>query len=104
MINMKVAISMDVDKISNSFEDCKYFLIVRIDDNEVKSTKVIFNDESGKKSIVKENVNAIICKNISEENYKKFSKKIEIYHAEGDDVDKNISLFIEGELSKISNP
>jgi predicted Fe-Mo cluster-binding NifX family protein len=101
---MKVAISMDVDKISNSFENCKYFLIVRIEDNEVKGTKVIFNDENGRKSIVKEKVNAIICKNINEENYKKFSKKIDVYHAEGDDVDKNISLFIEGKLTKITNP
>ena len=101
---MKVAISMDVDKISNSFENCKYFLIVRIEDNEVKGTKVIFNDENGRKSIVKEKVNAIICKSINEENYKKFSKKIDVYHAEGDDVDKNISLFIEGKLNKITNP
>ncbi|MEO2117556.1 MAG: NifB/NifX family molybdenum-iron cluster-binding protein [Methanocaldococcus sp.] len=101
---MKIAVSMDVDKISDSFEDCKYFLILRIDDNEIKSTKVIFNDENGQKSIIKEKVNAIICKSINEENYKKFSKKIDIYHAEGDDVDKNISLFIEGKLNKITYP
>ncbi len=101
---MKVAVSMDVDKISDSFEDCKYFLIVRIEDNEIKGTKVIFNDENGQKSIIKEKVNAIICKSINKENYKKFSKKMEIYHAEGNDVDKNISLFVEGKLNKITIP
>ncbi|GEM_PF-3816160 len=101
---MKVAVSMDVDKISDSFEDCKYFLIVRIEDNEIKGTKVIFNDKNGQKSLIKEKVNAIICKSINKENYKKFSKKMEIYHAEGNDVDKNISLFVEGKLNKITIP
>ncbi|AIJ06151.1 Dinitrogenase iron-molybdenum cofactor biosynthesis protein [Methanocaldococcus bathoardescens] len=101
---MKIAVSMDVDKISDSFEDCEYFLIVRIEDNEIKGTKVIFNDESGQKSIIKEKVSAIICKSINEENYKKFSKKMEIYYAEGNDVDKNVSLFVEGKLNKITIP
>jgi len=98
---MKVAISMKTDKISSNFEDCEYFLIVRIGDNEIKSTKVIFNDENAQKSILKEKVNAIICKGMNEENYKRLSKKIKIYNAEGDDVDKNISLFIEGKLNTL---
>ncbi|ACV25304.1 NifB/NifX family molybdenum-iron cluster-binding protein [Methanocaldococcus fervens] len=98
---MKIAVSMDVDKISDSFEDCKYFLIFRMEDNEIKGTKVIFNDENIQKALIKEKINALICKSINEENYKKFSKKIDIYHAEGDSVDKNISLFVEGKLNKI---
>ena len=98
---MKVAISMETDKISNNSEDCEYFLIVRIGDNEIKSTKVIFNDENAQKSILKEKVNAIICRGMNEENYKRLSKKIKIYNAEGDDVDKNISLFIEGKLNTL---
>ncbi|XRP97613.1 NifB/NifX family molybdenum-iron cluster-binding protein [Methanocaldococcus sp. 16A] len=101
---MKVAISMDVDKISDSFEDCKYFLIVKIENNEIKGTKVIFNDENSQKSIIKEKISAIICKRINKENYKKFSKKMEIYYAEGEDIDKNVSLFVEKKLNKITNP
>ena len=44
---MKVAISMDVDKISNSFENCKYFLIVRIEDNEVRAQKLYSTMKTG---------------------------------------------------------
>ncbi|NPA63177.1 MAG: hypothetical protein GXN95_06475 [Methanococci archaeon] len=96
---MKIIIPMRLDKISDEFENCEYFLIFEIKDGEINAVKTVFNDNCGEK--IKQKIDAVICKKINEKNYKKFSKKGVIYKAEGDDVDKNISLLLENKLKEL---
>lgn len=89
--NMKVAVPMDMDTISNA-DSAKYFLIFKIEEKEVIDTKTLLTLEE----MLKEKPNAVIVNK-----HEKFNGKMENYFCEKNDVDVCILEFIEGNLEKI---
>ncbi|MDD5606629.1 MAG: NifB/NifX family molybdenum-iron cluster-binding protein [Candidatus Pacebacteria bacterium] len=112
---MKIAISCDGknlnSKISEVFARCPYFLIIKIEDKEVKEVKEIENKSdvqttgagiSAAQLVAEQNIKAVITKNIGPRAFdvlKQFN--IEVYFDEGN-VKESLQRFIQGKAKKIT--
>lgn len=114
---MKIAISAEGktldDNIDMRFGRCAYFLIVNIENNEIKETQVIentANSQAGGAGITAvqivgdQEVEAVISTNLGPRAFDAFNQlKIKVYTASGKIRDA-IQELIEGKLKVISNP
>jgi predicted Fe-Mo cluster-binding NifX family protein len=114
---MKIAVSStgkDLDcKIDPRFGRCAYFIIVEIENKEVKDSKTIKNpatEQSGgagtaaAQLVGNEKVEAVITGNVGPNAFTTLDKLgIKVYQAEGT-VKEVIEDFIEGELAEVEEP
>jgi len=113
---MKIAISSagkDIgSQIDMRFGRCPYFVIVEIEEKEIKSSKVIENTammQGGGAGITaaqivgNEGVNAVIGTNLGPRAFGVLEQlRIEIYQGIQGTVKENIQQFIDGKLSKLT--
>ena len=113
---MKIAISStgkDLEsEIDTKFGRCPYFLIVEIENKEIKSVQAIENVAAGQMGkagitsaeiIAKEKVEAIITTNLGPRAFSVFEQfEIKIYQGEGK-INDAVQKFIKGELVEIKN-
>ena len=113
---MKIAISStgkDLEsKLDAKFGRCPYFLIVEIENKEIKDVKAIENIAAGQRGgagitsaeiIAKEKVEAVITANLGPRAFSVFKQfEIKIYQGEGK-VDEAVQKFIEGELTELKD-
>lgn len=116
---MKIAISSigqnDLSsELSPIFGRCPFFVIVEIENNEIKNHKHIENKavmQAGGAGIMaaqtvgNEKVNAVISNAVGPRAFDILQQlNIDVYKAEGATVKEAIDLFIQGKLSKINAP
>lgn len=113
---MKIAISSTGENLESEidarFGRCPYFLVVEIENKEVKSVKAIENIAAGQRGgagitsaeiIAKEKVDAVITANLGPRAFSVFEQfKIKVYQGEGK-VSDAVGKFIEGELAEIKD-
>ena len=113
---MKIAISstgQDLNsQLSPIFGRCAFFIIVEIENNEIKNHKCIENKavmQAGGAGIMaaqtigNEKVNVVISNAIGPRAFDMLQQLgIEMYKAQGDTIKEAIDLFIQGKLSKIN--
>ncbi len=113
---MKIAISSTgkslESEIDARFGRCPYFLIVEIEDKEIKNIKAIENIAAGQRGgagitsaeiIAKEKVEAVITANLGPRAFSVFEQfEIKIYQGEGK-VGDAVQKFIKGELAEIKD-
>lgn len=114
---MRIAISAGEKDIENEvdsrFGRCPYFLIIEIEEKEIKDVKVKDNTAAEQlggaginaaKIVADEKVDAVITGNMGPRAFDIFNQLgIEVYQGEGE-VKKVVQDFIEGKLKKISGP
>ena len=112
---MKIAISSTGEKLENEmdakFGRCPYFLIVEIEDKEIKNTKAVENTaamQGGGAGITaaqivgNEDVNAVIAINFGPRAFTVLNElKIDIYQGNPGTVAENVQQFIDEKLAKI---
>jgi len=115
---IKVAVSatgQDIEsEINARFGRCPYFLIIEIEDKEIKEVKAIENTAAAQAGgagitaaqiVADQEVEAVITTNIGPRAFDVFSQLgIKIYQAEQGKVKDVIAQFIEGELKEVSVP
>ena len=113
---MKIAISSTGKSLENEidtkFGRCPYFLIVEIENKEIKEVKAIENIAAGQRGgagitsaeiVAKEKADAIITANLGPRAFSVFEQfEIKIYQGQGKVVDA-IQKFIKGELTEIKD-
>lgn len=113
---MKIAISSTgktlESEIDARFGRCPYFLIVEIDDKEIKNVKAIENTAKAQMGgagitaaeiVANEKVNAVITANLGPRAFSVFEQfGIKIYQERGK-IKNVIQKFIEGKLTEITN-
>ena len=112
---MKIAISSTGEKLENEmdakFGRCPYFLIVEVEDKEIKNTKAVENTaamQGGGAGITaaqivgNEDVNAVIAINFGPRAFTVLNElKIDIYQGNPGTVAENVQQFIDEKLAKI---
>jgi len=116
---MKIAISsIGQDDLSSElspiFGRCPFFVIVEIENNEIKNHKRIENKavmQAGgagpmaAQTVANENVNAVISNSVGPRAFDVLQQLgIDVYKAQGTTVKEAIDLFIQGKLEKINAP
>ena len=113
---MKIAISStgkDLEsEIDSKFGKCPYFLIVEIENKEIRNVRTIKNTAAGQRGkagitsaeiIAKEKVEVLITTNLGPRAFSIFEQfGIKIYQGEGK-INDTIQKFIKGGLVKIKN-
>lgn len=113
---MKIAISSTGKNLESEvdirFGRCPYFLIIEIEKKEIKNTKAIENTammQGGGAGITaaqivgNESVNAVIGINFGPRAFSVLRQlEIEIYQGVQGTVKKNVQLYIEGKLTKLT--
>ncbi|MEA2098106.1 MAG: NifB/NifX family molybdenum-iron cluster-binding protein [Patescibacteria group bacterium] len=113
---MKIAISSTGKDLENEvdtkFGRCPYFLIVEIENKEIKNVQAIENitaNQRGKAGITsaeiiaKEKVNAVITANLGPRAFSVFEQfEINIYQGQGK-ISDVVQRFIDGELAEMKN-
>ena len=113
---MKIAISStgkDLEsEVDAKFGRCPYFLIVEIENKEIKNVQAIKNTAAGQRGqagitsaeiIAKEKVETLITTNLGPRAFSIFEQfEIKIYQGEGK-INDVIQRFIKGELVEIKN-
>lgn len=113
---MKIAISSTGENLESEidakFGRCPYFLIVEIEDREIKNVKAIENIAAGQRGgagitsaeiIAKEKVDAVITANLGPRALSIFGQfEIKIYQGQGK-VDDAVQKFIKGELTEMKD-
>lgn len=113
---MKIAISSTEknleSEIDTKFGRCPYFLIVEIDNKEIKNVKAVENTAAGQMGgagitaaeiVANEKVSAIITVNLGPRAFSVFEQfGIKIYQGQGKAQDA-IQQFINGKLKQIAN-
>jgi len=116
---MKIAISsIGQDDLSSElspiFGRCPFFVIVEIENNEIKNHKHIENKavmQAGgagimaAQTVANEKVDAVISNAVGPRAFDILQQlNIEVYKAQGATVKEAVDLFIQGKLSKINAP
>ncbi len=116
---MRIAISsIGQDDLSSElspiFGRCPFFVIVEIENNEIKNHKHIENKavmQAGgagpmaAQTVANEKVNAVISNAVGPRAFDILQQlNIEVYKAQGATVKEAVDLFIQGKLSKINAP
>jgi len=113
---MKIAISSTggdlKSEIDARFGRCPYFLIVEIEDKEIKGIKAIENTAAGQMGgagitaaeiVANEKVDAVITANLGPRALSVFEQfEIKIYQGQGK-ADDAVQKFMEGKLTEITN-
>ena len=113
---MKIAISStgkDLEsEIDVKFGRCPYFLIVEIENKEIKNVKAIENTAAGQRGgagitsaeiVAKEKVDAIITANLGPRAFSVFEQfEIKIYQGQGK-ISDAVQKFIKGELVELKD-
>jgi len=113
---MKIAISSTGKTLESNvdarFGRCNYFLIVEIENNEIKDFKAIENTAKAQMGgagitageiVAKQKVDAIITVNLGPRAFSVFEQfKIKIYQGEGK-IKKAVQDFLDGNLKELTN-
>jgi len=113
---MKIAISSTGNNLESEvdarFGRCSYFLIVEIENNEIKDFKAIENTAKAQMGgagitageiVAKQKVDAIITVNLGPRAFSVFEQfKIKIYQGEGK-IKKAVQDFLDGNLKELTN-
>lgn len=107
---MKIALPIENNELSQHFGRCEKFMIVEIENGEIKGKEIIENTaREGREGvgttsaslIADKGVDAIIVQNIGPKAYNVLKQLgIEIYKANSTSIDECIKLFLEGKLEK----
>ena len=102
---MKIAISTDMEKVSNHFGRCPEFTIIEIEDNKIKNKKIIKNPGHATgflpKYFKEQGVSCVIAGGVgfrAQELFEQFRIKL-ITGIQGE-ITKVINLFIKGNLEQ----
>ncbi|MFB6076061.1 MAG: NifB/NifX family molybdenum-iron cluster-binding protein [Candidatus Aenigmatarchaeota archaeon] len=115
---MKIILTSDSDKmegqVSNMFGRCPFFVVVELEDGEIKSTKFLENESKDQRggagmaaaqTVGNEGVDAVITGNVGPNAFDVLNRLgIDVYSAVNSTLNENIKLFGEGELKKATNP
>ena len=113
---MKIAISSTGENLESEidarFGRCSHFLIVEIEDKEIKDIKAIENAAAGQRGgagitsaeiVAKEKVEAIITANLGPRAFSVFEQfGIKVYQGQGK-IGDAVQEFIEGKLTELKN-
>ena len=113
---MKIAISSTGNNLESDvdarFGRCSYFLIVTIENNEIKDFKAIENNAKAQMGgagitageiVAKQKVDAVITVNLGPRAFSVFEQfKIKTYHGEGK-IKKVVQEFLSGKLKELTN-
>ncbi|ADC70230.1 Dinitrogenase iron-molybdenum cofactor biosynthesis protein [Methanocaldococcus sp. FS406-22] len=107
---MKIALPIENNQLSPHFGRCEKFMIVEIENGEIKNKEIIENTAregmhgvgtTSASLIANMGVNAIIVQNIGPKAYSVFKQLgIEVYKSNTTSIDECIKLFLEGKLEK----
>ncbi|MDD5086159.1 MAG: NifB/NifX family molybdenum-iron cluster-binding protein [Candidatus Nanoarchaeia archaeon] len=115
---MKIAVSSTKNSIESQpspfFGRCDYFIILDIENNEIKNTKAIKNDavmQPGGAGVMSaqtmgnEKVDAVISNSFGPRAFDILSQlNIKKYKSKGKTVKEDAELFIKGELEELKSP
>ncbi len=114
---MKIAVSSDgkdlESQVETRFGRCPYFIIVEVDDNKIKSSKIMKNTAAGQMGgagitsaelVANKDVKAVITGNMGPRAFDVFQQlDISVYQGTGTIKDV-IEKFVNNKLEKISGP
>ncbi|MFB6088580.1 MAG: NifB/NifX family molybdenum-iron cluster-binding protein, partial [Candidatus Aenigmatarchaeota archaeon] len=115
---MKIAITSTGDSledaVSNMFGRCPYFIVVEVEDTEIKDIQSLQNQSknqrggagmSAAQKVGEEEVDALITGSIGPNAFDVLQRLgIDVYSAESSTVKENIELLEEGKLEMVSSP
>lgn len=115
---MKIAVTSESEgldsNISNFFGRCPYFIIVEINEDNIKGNRSVRNSAMNQRGgagisaaqiVGDNNVEAVISGNVGPRAFDVLSQLgIEVYQAVPGSVKENVEKFIEGNLEKLESP
>jgi predicted Fe-Mo cluster-binding NifX family protein len=106
---MKLAIAQNMEYVHEFFGSCNSFMIVEIEDGEVKSKETIFNDTETHKLrpfyLKSLGINALVIKGLGLTAYDLLHENnIEVYTSEPILVEEALRLFLRNELKLMDVP